>query len=196
MLPGSLCPPPPGARVLDLCAAPGGKASQLADSLGGEGVLVANEIHRGRAGILSQNMERMGVRNVVVTSAAPDELAGRFPGFFDCIVVDAPCSGEGMFRREADAVTMWSPENVAMCAERQAGILEAAAVMLAPGGYLTYSTCTFAPDEDEGTVMAFLARHPEFTVVASEEPRIVEARTTGLLDGGHPEWVPSSKGTL
>ncbi len=189
MLPASLAPALPGERVLDLCAAPGGKASQLAGALGGSGLLVANEIHRGRAGILSQNMERMGVRNALVTSAAPDELAARFPAFFDRIVVDAPCSGEGMFRREADAVSMWSPENVAMCAERQAGILDAAAVMLSPGGYLTYSTCTFAPEEDEGVVMAFLSRHPEFEAILSEERAVCAARTAGLLDGGHPEWV-------
>ena len=189
MLPASLCPPTPGQRVLDLCAAPGGKASQLAGALGGEGVLVANEIHRGRAAILSQNMERMGVRNVVVTSAAPNELSERFSGFFDRIVVDAPCSGEGMFRREADAVSMWSPENVAMCSVRQAEILDEAAKMLRPGGYLTYSTCTFAPEEDEGAVMAFLGRHPEFDVVASDELPVTAARASGLLDGGRPEWA-------
>ncbi len=189
MLPASLCPPKPGDRVLDLCAAPGGKASQLAGALMGRGLLVANEIHPGRAAILSQNMERMGVKNALVTNASPDELALRFQNCFDKIVVDAPCSGEGMFRREADAVTMWSPENVALCAERQAGILDAAASMVAPGGYLTYSTCTFAPAENEGAVMEFLLRHPDFTVIPSVEPDVVAAREAGLLTGGHPEWV-------
>ncbi len=189
MLPASLCPPHPGERVLDLCAAPGGKATQLAAALHGKGLLVANEIHPTRAGILSQNIERMGIRNAVVTNATPEELAKRFKGYFHKVVVDAPCSGEGMFRREADAVTMWSPENVALCAERQAGILDMAATMVAPGGYLTYSTCTFAPEENEGAVMAFLMRHPDFSVVASEAPAVVEAREHGLLDGGHPEWV-------
>ncbi len=193
MLPGSLCPPAPGERVLDLCAAPGGKATQLAAALEGEGLLVANEIHRGRAAILSQNMERMGVTNAVVVSASPDELVPRFGGFFDKIVVDAPCSGEGMFRREEDAVRMWSPENVALCAERQAGILDAAAEMLAPGGHMVYSTCTFAPEENEGAVMGFLARHPDFEVVPSAEPRVVAARAAGLLDGGHPEWVKDAE---
>ncbi len=189
MLPASLCPPVPGERVLDLCAAPGGKATQLAGALRGEGLLVANEIHPTRAGILSQNLERMGVRNAVVTNASPDELALRFKGFFHKIVVDAPCSGEGMFRREADAVRMWSSENVAMCAERQAGILDAAAEMLAPGGVMVYSTCTFAPAEDEGAVMDFLMRHPDFEVIPSVEPLVVACREAGILDGGHPAWV-------
>ena len=191
MLPGSLCPPKPGEKVLDLCAAPGGKATQLAAALCGEGLLVANEIHPTRAGILSQNMERMGVRNAVVTNATPAELAKKFPVFFDKIVVDAPCSGEGMFRKEADAVTMWSPENVALCAARQGEILEEAAKMLRAGGYLVYSTCTFAPAENEGAVLDFLSRHPEFEVVPSEEAAVAESREKGLLDGGNYEWVDS-----
>ena len=189
MLPASLCPPKPGERVLDLCAAPGGKATQLAAALCGEGLLVANEIHPTRAGILSQNIERMGVRNCIVTNATPSELAAKFSAFFDKIVVDAPCSGEGMFRKEADAVTMWSPENVALCAARQAEILEEAAKMLRAGGYLVYSTCTFAPAENEGAVLSFLARHPEFEVVSSTEAAVIESREKGLLDGGQPEWV-------
>ncbi len=189
MLPASLCPPAPGERVLDLCAAPGGKATQLAAALGGEGLLIANEIHPTRAGILSQNMERMGVRNAVVTNASPAELAAKFPAFFDKIVVDAPCSGEGMFRKEADAVAMWSPENVALCADRQAEILDEAAKMLHAGGYLTYSTCTFAPAENEGAVLSFLTRHPEFEVVSSTEAAVIESKQRGLLDGGRPEWV-------
>ena len=189
MLPASLCPPVLGERVLDLCAAPGGKATQLAAALCGEGLLVANEIHPTRAGILSQNMERMGVKNAVVTNATPAELSKKFPAFFDRIVVDAPCSGEGMFRKEADAVTMWSPENVTLCAARQAEILDEAAKMLRPGGYLTYSTCTFAPAENEGAVLDFLSRHPEFEVVPSAEPAVAASRETGLLDGGRPEWA-------
>ena len=194
MLPASLCPPEAGERVLDLCAAPGGKATQLAVSLGGTGLLVANEIHPTRAAVLSQNIERMGIPNALVTSASPAELASRFPAFFDKIVVDAPCSGEGMFRKEADAVTMWSPENVALCAARQADILENAATMLRPGGHLVYSTCTFAPAENEGVLLGFLARHPEFEVVSSVGPDVVAAREAGLLDGGHPEWVEGYEG--
>ena len=189
MLPASLCPPATGERVLDLCAAPGGKATQLAAALCGEGLLVANEIHPTRAGILSQNMERMGVRNAVVTNATPAELAKKLPALFDKIVVDAPCSGEGMFRKEADAVTMWSPENVSLCASRQSEILDEAAKMLRTGGYLVYSTCTFAPAENEGAVMDFLTRHPEFEVIPSDQPAVAESRNRGLLDGGHPEWA-------
>ncbi len=189
MLPASLRPPRAGERVLDLCAAPGGKATQLAAALGGTGLLVANEIHPTRAGILSQNMERIGVRNAIVTNASPAELAVKFPAFFHQIVVDAPCSGEGMFRKEADAVTMWSPDNVALCADRQAEILDEAAKMLLAGGYLVYSTCTFAPAENEGAVLAFLSRHPEFEVIPSDEPAVAESREKGLLDGGHPEWA-------
>ena len=194
MLPASLCPPVPGERVLDLCAAPGGKTTQLAAALCGEGLLVANEIHPARAAILSQNVERMGVRNAVVVNAAPAELSRKFPVFFDKIVVDAPCSGEGMFRKEADAVTMWSPENVSLCATRQAEILEEAAKMLAPDGYLVYSTCTFAPAENEGAVLAFLSCHPEFEVVLSEQPCVVASREAGLLDEGRPEWVEGFEG--
>ena len=189
MLPASLRPPKAGERVLDLCAAPGGKATQLAAALCGEGLLIANEIHPTRAGILSQNIERMGVKNAVVTNASPAELAMKFPAFFDEIVVDAPCSGEGMFRKEADAVTMWSPENVSLCASRQAEILDEAAKMLRAGGYLVYSTCTFAPAENEGAVLDFLTRHPEFEVIPSDQPAVAESRAKGLLDGGHPEWV-------
>ena len=189
MLPASLFPPAPGERVLDLCAAPGGKATQLAAALSGEGLLVANEIHPARASILSQNMERMGVKNAVVVNATPAELSKKFPAFFDKIVVDAPCSGEGMFRKEADAVTMWSPENVSLCASRQAEILDEAARMLAPDGCMVYSTCTFAPAENEGAVLDFLSRHPEFEVIPSASPAVVSSREAGLLDGGKPEWV-------
>lgn len=154
----------PGERILDLCAAPGGKTCALAASMRGEGLLVANEIHPARARILSQNVERMGIRNCLVTNAAPDALAERFTGFFDRILVDAPCSGEGMFRKEEAAVREWSPENVRLCAARQKEILAAAAVMVRPGGTLVYSTCTFAPEEDEGQILDFLKSHPDFSL--------------------------------
>ena len=145
----------PGQKVLDLCAAPGGKTTALAASLCGEGLLVANEIHPSRARILSQNVERMGITNCIVTNESPEKLVSRFSGFFDTIVVDAPCSGEGMFRKEPAAITCWSLENIRLCSERQKEILSSAVAMLSPGGRLIYSTCTFAPEEDE-EIVAFL----------------------------------------
>ena len=154
--------PQPGDRVLDLCAAPGGKSSQIAAALGGRGVLVANEFVDSRARVLSSNLERMGAANALVTSMRPDALCALLPGWFDRVLVDAPCSGEGMLRREPAALAHWSPENVAACALRQGKILDSAAQAVRPGGWLCYSTCTFAPVENEGTVAAFLARRPDF----------------------------------
>ena len=167
--PSAMCAAPllevkKGERVLDLCAAPGGKATQLAADMGGTGVLVANEIDYDRMRILEENLVRMGVRNAIVTWRPPEKLAEVFPAYFDKILVDAPCSGEGMFKKEPNAVPEWSEENVARCAARQRGILDEAAGMLAGGGTLVYSTCTFAEEEDEWQVEAFLARHPEFTL--------------------------------
>ena len=172
-------------RVLDLCGAPGGKSSQLASLLGGKGFLVSNEIVPGRAKILSQNMERMGWTNGVVVNHTPDELSARFPGCFDVIVVDAPCSGEGMFRKDEDTIDQWSPENVIMCGERQKDILEEAVAMLAPGGTLIYSTCTFAPAEDEAIVLWMMRTYPELEVLEANP---------GLFGPGHPEWVSSALG--
>ncbi len=154
----------PGERVLDLCAAPGGKTTQLAASLQGKGLLVSNEIHPARAKILAQNVERMGITNAIVTNETPKALSKRFPEFFDRIVVDAPCSGEGMFRKDEDACKHWSPENVIMCAERQGEILQCAAQMLRPGGTLVYSTCTFAPEENEGSINTFLKENLDFKI--------------------------------
>lgn len=164
MLPAALLGPAPGERVLDLCAAPGGKSTQAAGCMRGEGLLICNEIHPARAKILSGNIERMGVRNAIVTSETPQRLAERFPCFFDAILVDAPCSGEGMFRKNEDACEEWSPRNVMLCADRQDEILECAAKMLRPGGRLVYSTCTFSPEENEGSVSRFLHTHPDFSV--------------------------------
>lgn len=163
MAPVALLDPKPGERVCDLCAAPGGKTTQIAGRMLGQGFLVCNEINPKRAKILSRNIERMGVANALVTNEHPETLASRFPGFFDRVLVDAPCSGEGMFRKEEAAVTDWSPETVQMCARRQREILDSAARLVRPGGRLVYSTCTFAPEEDEETVAAFLEAHPEFT---------------------------------
>lgn len=154
----------PGERVLDLCAAPGGKTSQLAAALRGEGLLVANEYVAARAGVLKSNLERMGVTNALVLNESTARVVAAFPAFFDKVLVDAPCSGEGMFRKESVAVTQYDQPLLDRCAALGAEILENAAAMLAPGGILVYSTCTFAPGEDEGQIAAFLARHPEFTL--------------------------------
>lgn len=171
----------PGERVLDLCAAPGGKSTQLAAAMKGQGLLVSNEIHPARVKILASNIERMGISNAVVTNEPPERLSSHFPMFFDRIVVDAPCSGEGMFRKEEQAVLQWSQDNVELCASRQQDILEEAAKMLRPGGVLVYSTCTFAPEEDEESVARFLLKHPEFSV---KETEACEA-----FEPGRPEWV-------
>ena len=154
----------PGMRVLDLCAAPGGKSSQLAAALQGRGVLVSNEYVAARAEILKSNLERMGVPNAVVLNETPARIAEALPEFFDRVLVDAPCSGEGMFRKEPVARQQHCEALVKQCAALGAQILDNAAACLAPGGEMIFSTCTFAPEEDEGQVAAFLQRHPEFTL--------------------------------
>jgi 16S rRNA C967 or C1407 C5-methylase (RsmB/RsmF family)/NOL1/NOP2/fmu family ribosome biogenesis protein len=159
-----------GERVLDLCSAPGGKGTQLAAKMQGEGIIVMNEPVFSRAKILSQNVERMGVKNAVVVSEMPSELAAVFEGYFDKILVDAPCSGEGMFRKNADeALKEWSVENVALCANRQKQILAEAFKMLKNGGRLVYSTCTFSLEEDEGQVREFIADFPEMKLIREEK---------------------------
>jgi len=180
MAPAALLHPVPGERVLDLCAAPGGKTTQLAGYLGGQGLLVSNEIHPQRAKILSQNVERMGISNALVLNEHPERVASRFPRFFDRVMVDAPCSGEGMFRKEEAAVTDWSPETVAMCARRQREILESAAKTVRAGGRLVYSTCTFSPEENECVISSFLQDHPEFSVCTINAPWFAP---------GRPEWA-------
>ena len=170
MAPVALLDPQPGERICDLCAAPGGKTTQIAGRMLGEGLLLCNEINPKRAKILSRNIERMGVSNALVTNEHPQHLADRFPGFFDRVLIDAPCSGEGMFRKEEAAVTDWSRETVEMCARRQAEILHSGASLVRPGGRLVYSTCTFAPEEDEWAVEVFLESHPDFTLEAVENP--------------------------
>ena len=192
MAPVALLDPKPGERVCDLCAAPGGKTTQIAGRMLGQGFLVCNEINPKRAKILSRNIERMGVANALVTNEHPETLASRFPGFFDRVLVDAPCSGEGMFRKEEAAVTDWSQETVQMCARRQREILDSAARLVRPGGRLVYSTCTFAPEEDEETVAAFLESHPEFAPEPVEAPWFVPGKNASyrmwphkLLGEGH-----------
>ena len=159
-----------GEKVLDLCSAPGGKGTQLACNMNGEGIIVLNEPVLSRAKILSQNAERMGVKNAVVTSELPAKLAERFVGYFDKILVDAPCSGEGMFRKNADeALAEWSEENISLCASRQKEILFYATKMLRAGGRLVYSTCTFSEAEDEGQVRDYLRSHPEMRLLKQEK---------------------------
>lgn len=164
----TLLAPKPGMRVLDLCAAPGGKSTQLATYLGDSGLLVSNEINTQRSRILSQNIERMGIKNAIVTNEDSFVLASHFPGFFNAIQVDAPCSGEGMFRKLPEAIEQWSMENVAICAARQKEILDNAAVMLKPGGVIVYSTCTFSKEENEDVIEYFLERYPDFTLEEME----------------------------
>ena len=173
----------PEWKVLDLCAAPGGKSSQTKNKLGKNGALVSNEIVPSRCKILTGNMERMGFKNVVTTCMHPQKLSKTFPETFDMIMVDAPCSGEGMFRKEEIAIDEWSPENVKMCAERQEEILDCAVKMLKSGGYIVYSTCTFSLEENEMTVDAFLQRHPEFEIVSTTE-RVRENTVDGVSFDG------------
>lgn len=178
----------PGMKVLDTCAAPGGKTSQLAGALKGEGLLVANEFVSQRAEVLKSNLERMGVPNAVILNEDVSRIAKQLPGFFDRVLVDAPCSGEGMFRKEPQAMTQHNEGLVEQCAALGREILEAAAACLAPEGILVYSTCTFAPQEDEGQIAAFLERHPEFELLPTTDAFGApgeENRTGGLpLDWG------------
>ena len=170
MAPVALLDPQPGEMICDLCAAPGGKTTQIAGRMAGEGLLLCNEINPKRAKILSRNIERMGVANALVTNEHPQRLAQKYAGLFDRVLIDAPCSGEGMFRKEEAAVTDWSPETVEMCAHRQGEILDSGAQLVKPGGRLVYSTCTFAPQENEQAIESFLQRHPEFTAEAVAAP--------------------------
>ena len=170
MAPVALLDPQPGEWVCDLCAAPGGKTTQIAGRMKGEGFLLCNEYSPKRAKILSRNIERMGVANALVTNETVERLAQRMPGRFDRVLIDAPCSGEGMFRKEEAAVTDWSPETVQMCARRQAEILHHGSALVKPGGRLVYSTCTFAPEENELAVARFLQEHPDFQVENVDAP--------------------------
>jgi len=166
----ALLDPKPGERICDLCAAPGGKSTQIAGRLAGDGFLLCNEINPKRAKILSRNIERMGVGNALVTNEHPQKLAEHYAGYFDRVLIDAPCSGEGMFRKEEAAVTDWSQETVEMCARRQQEILRSGAELVRPGGRLVYSTCTFAPEENEQAIETFLKEHPDFSPVDVDAP--------------------------
>jgi NOL1/NOP2/sun family putative RNA methylase len=156
-------------KVLDLCAAPGGKSTQAAADLNSTGLIVSNEIDGKRAKILSQNIERMGITNAVVTNNSPSELEKYFKSYFDRIIVDAPCSGEGMFKKEKAALSNWSLENIEGCSIRQGAILDSAAKMLKAGGYIAYSTCTFSLEENEMVIDRFLKLHKEFEIIEIEK---------------------------
>jgi 16S rRNA C967 or C1407 C5-methylase (RsmB/RsmF family)/NOL1/NOP2/fmu family ribosome biogenesis protein len=153
-----------GEKILDLCAAPGGKSTGIAAELGGEGLLWSNEYIRSRASALLSNIERMGITNAVVSSLSTEYLCSSLEGFFDAVVVDAPCSGEGMWRHNVQVEKQWSEEYVLKCSALQKEILSAAAVAVASGGRLIYSTCTFAKEENEENVIWFLKNNPDFTL--------------------------------
>lgn len=173
----------PGEKFLDLAAAPGGKSTQLAGQMQGQGLLWTNEIFFGRAKILSENIERFGVRNAIVSSADSKDLAKALPGYFDRVLLDTPCSGEGMFRKDPDAISYWSEGYPRECADRSEGILANAVKMLRPGGILVYSTCTFAPEEDEQMIAWLLKEYPDFELLA-----IDKVAGSGIADG-RPEWA-------
>ncbi len=175
--------PQPGERVLDLSAAPGGKSTHLASLMANQGLLVANEIHPQRVWELAENMERWGASNAAITSETPERLAVHFGAFFDRVLVDTPCSGEGMFRKSEAARRDWSPELVQSCALRQSLIMEQAARLVRPGGRLVYSTCTFNPNENEAVVSRFLDRHHDFELLEVE-------RAPGF-EPGRPDWLPA-----
>jgi len=181
MVVAPLLAPRPGERVLDLAAAPGGKATHLAALMENRGLLVANEIHPVRARSLLENVERMGITCAVVLNERPERLARRLPAFFDRILVDAPCSGEGMFRKLPEACTSWRADLPPSCARVQAQILDHAVAMLRPGGRLVYSTCTFAPEENEETLLQLLTRHPEL--------RVLELPPMAGVAPARPDWT-------
>ena len=171
-----------GMKVLDLCASPGGKSTQIASAMAGKGILFSNEIVKNRCSVLSSNIERMGITNAVVLNETSEKLAERFPGYFDTVIVDAPCSGEGMFRKNSEAVSQWSAENVEMCAERQALILENAYACLKPGGILVYSTCTFERSENEDRISGLIGKHPDMKLLSTDFFRETAEGLRGGLD--------------
>ena len=180
---GEVCGPRPGEKILDLCAAPGGKSSHLASLMNNEGLLVSNEINRKRALILAENMERIGARNVIVTNEDPTGLLKTFEQFFDKIVVDAPCSGEGMFRKDHAATKYWHKGYPNECAARQKLILADAMKMLKQGGTLVYSTCTFAPEEDEQIITWLLNEYPYLELVPIKKYSGMDEGRPAFSDG-------------
>lgn len=181
MAPGAVLDVKPGERVLDMCAAPGGKSTQLAAFLENKGILVSNDISGTRIKALAWNMERFGVTNAVITNESPENLAAVFTGYFDKILIDAPCSGEGMFRKDPKAIKSWKSYNTNKCVSMQDDILDWGVKMLRPGGKLVYSTCTFAPEENEGTIWRILTKYKEVLLLDLPEE-------AGWAPG-RPEWL-------
>lgn len=172
-----------GWRIADLCAAPGGKSTQAASRLSGTGFLLSNEYVPKRAKILVGNFERLGIRNAVVTSLDTSVLSDMYEGYFDLVIVDAPCSGEGMFRKSSEALAEWSEENVMACHKRQTEILRNARSLVRGGGYLLYSTCTYSLLENEMTVDEFLSENPDFTLTPVRE-ELISATADGISFDG------------
>lgn len=195
MLPAQTLAAKPGEIVLDLCAAPGGKACRLGEDMQGEGLLVANEINEDRAKALLRNIERTGITNAVILNETPEHLADRFDAFFDKILVDAPCSGEGMFRRDQFATKSWEKFGPEVCMEIQREILKCTDIMLKPGGELVYSTCTFCEGEDEDMILNFLNEHPNYEVIPHPEFKDVNHAGEGSkVPGSMRIWPHLSEG--
>lgn len=192
MTPASLLPIAEGDTVLDICAAPGGKSTELGAKLKGEGLLVSNDISNSRAKALLKNIELLGIPNALVLSEAPNKLAEIFPEYFDKILIDAPCSGEGMFRKSPSIMKNWEQYGVDYYNKLQKEIINFAARMLKPGGMMLYSTCTFSPEEDEGTISYLLEQFPEFQVINAIPEKQVQKELGISFEGfdfGKPEWV-------
>ncbi|TYQ16410.1 UNVERIFIED_CONTAM: NOL1/NOP2/sun family putative RNA methylase [Acetivibrio alkalicellulosi] len=185
MLPGAVADARPGEYVLDLCAAPGGKTVQMAAGMKGKGLLIANDISADRVKALIKNIELCGVTNAIVTNEKPEKLVSKFKNFFDKILVDAPCSGEGMFRKDENAAKSWDKFKSELCCNMQRDILENAHEMLKPGGMLIYSTCTFSPEENEMMIGYFLDRFKEY--------ELMDIVKTGGIDSGRPDWADGNK---
>lgn len=175
-------------RVLDLCSAPGGKTTQLASRVPEGSIILSNEYSAERSRILASNVERMGLTNVCVTNLDTGTLARQYADVFDLVVCDAPCSGEGMFRKNDRAILEWSEANVAMCAERQREILKNGARCVAPGGYLLYSTCTYGVEENEAIVAAFLSENADFSLVPCADA-VVSCTSDGVTEGFSSEYA-------
>ena len=181
MLPGHILGAQPGEKILDLCAAPGGKTVQIAAAMKGTGLLVSNDINTDRVKALVKNIELCGVKNAIVLNESPEKLAQSFEGYFDRVIIDAPCSGEGMFRKDEAAARSWESFKCERCTQLQEPILHSADRLLKPGGTLVYSTCTFSPEEDEQMIAKFMQQHEGYDLV--EIPKIAG------IEGGRPQWA-------